>query len=245
MGSSAMGAALLRKKIKQAGLSVDVGNCSVDEIPSDAELVISQAKLTQRAKAAFPHLEHISIHSFVDSSFYDGIINRLKSRSLQGQEDQSECARSAELFSERHILMNAKAADKWQAIRQVGDMLVRLGLVTDSYIDDMVKRERVLSTYIGNGVAIPHGVGESDDCILKPGIVIAQYPDGVAFDGKQKAFLLIAVVSGAKRIGLVSRIAFMIEKQESVKALVQAKTSQEIYRLVSPFLQEATRGDTL
>ncbi|WP_010493500.1 PTS sugar transporter subunit IIA [Paenibacillus elgii] len=238
MGSSAMGAALLRKKIKQAGLPVEVSNCSVDGIPADADLVISQTMLTARAQEAAPRPEHLSMVSFVDAAFYDGLIDRLRSEELQGSANEPESAESGALFTPDHVLIGAQADDKWQAIRQVGGLLVRLGLVRDDYIDRMIERERVLSTFIGNGVALPHGVGAADPGILKPGIVIAQYPDGVTFDEGNKAYLLIAVVGGEKQMGLVSRIAFMIENPDTVQTLVRAGSSLEMHRRVSAFLQE-------
>ncbi|MDO3677809.1 PTS sugar transporter subunit IIA [Paenibacillus ehimensis] len=238
MGSSAMGAALLRKKIKQAGLPVEVGNCSVDDIPADADLVISQARLTARAQEAAPRPEHLSIVSFVDAAFYDGLIGRLRSEGPQGAANEPESGEGEALFTPDHVQIGAQADDKWQAIRQVGGLLVRLGLVRDDYIDRMIERERVLSTFIGNGVALPHGVGAADTGILKPGIVIAQYPDGVTFDEGNKAYLLIAVVGGEQQMGLVSRIAFMIEKPETVQALVRAESPLEMHRRVSAFLQE-------
>ncbi|WP_054972711.1 PTS sugar transporter subunit IIA [Paenibacillus sp. A3] len=238
MGSSAMGAALLRKKIKQAGLPVEVGNCSVDGIPADADLVISQAMLTARAQEAAPRPEHLSMVSFVDAAFYDGLIDRLRSEVLQGSANEPESEENGAMFTPDHVLIRAQADDKWQAIRQVGGLLVRLGLVRDDYIGRMIERERVLSTFIGNGVALPHGVGAADTGILKPGIVIAQYPDGVTFDEGNKAYLLIAVVGGEQQMGLVSRIAFMIEKPETVQALVHAGSPLEMHRRVSAFLQE-------
>ncbi|MCP1307815.1 PTS sugar transporter subunit IIA [Paenibacillus tyrfis] len=244
MGSSAMGAALLRKKIKQAGLPVEVSNCSVDGIPADADLVISQAMLTARAQEAAPRPEHLSMVSFVDAAFYDGLIDRLRSEGLQGRLDEREIGGSGALFTPDHVLIGAQADDKWQAIRQVGGLLVRLGLVRDNYIDRMIERERVLSTFIGNGVALPHGVGAVDTGILKPGIVIAQYPDGVTFDEGSKAYLLIAVVGGEQQMGLVSRIAFMIENPDTVQALVHAGSPLEMHRRVSAFLQEPA-SDTI
>lgn len=238
MGSSAMGAALLRKKIKQAGLPVEVSNCSVDGIPADADMVISQAMLTARAQEAAPRPEHLSMVSFVDAAFYDSLIDRLRSEGLQGSANEPESDESGALFTPDHVLIGAQADDKWEAIRQVGGLLVRLGLVRDDYIGRMIERERVLSTLIGNGVALPHGVGAADTGILKPGIVIAQYPDGVVFDEGNKAYLLIAVVGGEQQMGLVSRIAFMIENPDTVQALVRAGSPLEMHRRVSAFLQE-------
>lgn len=78
MGSSAMGASILRKKMQEAGVNVTVVNSAVSEIPADADIVITQKQLTERARAAKPDAEHISIDNFLKSPKYDELVARLK-----------------------------------------------------------------------------------------------------------------------------------------------------------------------
>jgi len=78
MGSSAMGASILRKKIREAGLDVEVIHTAINEIPEDADIVISHRELTDRAKAKAPQAEHISIETFVNNPIYDELITMLK-----------------------------------------------------------------------------------------------------------------------------------------------------------------------
>ncbi|MBO8163227.1 MAG: PTS mannitol transporter subunit IICBA [Brevibacillus sp.] len=77
MGSSAMGAAALRKKFKDAGINVTVINTAINDIPEDADIVITHKSLTDRAKAKAPHAEHISINNFLNSPEYDELVKRL------------------------------------------------------------------------------------------------------------------------------------------------------------------------
>ncbi|MFD2368772.1 PTS mannitol transporter subunit IICB [Brevibacillus sp. GCM10020057] len=78
MGSSAMGAAALRKKFQKAGLdSITVINTAINDIPNDADIVITHKSLTERAIAKVPHAEHISIDNFLNSPEYDNLVNRL------------------------------------------------------------------------------------------------------------------------------------------------------------------------
>lgn len=79
MGSSAMGASVLRRKLQQAGVNITVINAAVSEIPSDADIVITQQTLTDRAKGVNPDAEHISIDNFLKSPRYDELVQRLKS----------------------------------------------------------------------------------------------------------------------------------------------------------------------
>jgi PTS system mannitol-specific IIC component len=77
MGSSAMGATILRKKFKEAGIDITVINTAVNELPSDADIVITQRTLTERAKTKLPTAEHISIENFLNSPEYDQLVKRL------------------------------------------------------------------------------------------------------------------------------------------------------------------------
>ncbi len=77
MGSSAMGASTLRNKIKKLGLNIEVANCSIEDIPSDADVVFTHESLSGRAKSVAPKAEHISISNFVSSPEYDDFVKRL------------------------------------------------------------------------------------------------------------------------------------------------------------------------
>ncbi|KIL42134.1 PTS system mannitol-specific transporter subunit IIBC [Gordoniibacillus kamchatkensis] len=77
MGSSAMGASILRKKLKEAGSDVTVVNTAINEIPGDADIVVTHKSLTDRAKAKAPQAEHISIDNFLKSPEYDELVKRL------------------------------------------------------------------------------------------------------------------------------------------------------------------------
>ncbi|SIQ12673.1 PTS system, mannitol-specific IIC component [Alkalispirochaeta americana] len=81
MGSSAMGANRLKKKLKAAGLTPVVEHVSVDDIPQDAQLVISHVNLTERARASAPHARHFSITNFVNAPEYDDIVKELSGKS--------------------------------------------------------------------------------------------------------------------------------------------------------------------
>jgi PTS system mannitol-specific IIC component len=77
MGSSAMGATTLRNKLKKAGLNIEVVHCAVDEVPADAEIVVTHESLTDRARSKAPKAEHISIKNFMNSPEYDVLVKRL------------------------------------------------------------------------------------------------------------------------------------------------------------------------
>ncbi|GAE26408.1 PTS system [Halalkalibacter wakoensis JCM 9140] len=78
MGSSAMGASILRNKVKKAGLDISVTNTAINNIPDDADIVISHKDLTDRAKAKLPTAVHISVENFLNSPKYDELVEKLK-----------------------------------------------------------------------------------------------------------------------------------------------------------------------
>jgi PTS system mannitol-specific IIC component len=76
MGSSAMGATVLRGKVKAAGLDIEVTNAAINDL-KDADIVITQNELTARARAKLPNAQHFSIDNFMDASFYDDLVAKL------------------------------------------------------------------------------------------------------------------------------------------------------------------------
>ena len=104
-------------------------------------------------------------------------------------ENMPACLRS---FTKDDVHTGLKAADKYEAIRMAGDFLVKRGSIEPEYIDAMLQREEVNTTYIGEGVAIPHGVGPSRVYIKESGLAVLQFPDGVPFED-EKAYLVIGI----------------------------------------------------
>ncbi|HWO98518.1 MAG TPA: PTS sugar transporter subunit IIA [Bacillus sp. (in: firmicutes)] len=232
MGSSAMGAAALQKRLKQEGLNIMIDNLSVDDIPPDADIVISNVRLTERAQVCAPQAEHISVTSFLDRSFYEELIPRLKAQRDGNSAQDPSMSDVFRGINEEHILLNMKAKDKWEAIEQVGAVLVRRGNVEVDYIEEMKQREQAFSTYLGNGIAIPHGIDPKSDQIKKPGIAIAQYPDGIVFSDGQKAYIVIAIAGKGKyQLSILSRLAEIVEQKDKVNQLIHAATQEEIVRV--------------
>lgn len=78
MGSSAMGASKLKTKVRKAGLNIEVSNTSIDNLPKDADIVITHKQLTERAKSVLPGARHISIDDFIMTNVYDELVEQLK-----------------------------------------------------------------------------------------------------------------------------------------------------------------------
>jgi PTS system mannitol-specific IIA component len=97
------------------------------------------------------------------------------------------------VLNEKNILINVKTESKMNAIERAGNLLVEKGYVEKGYIDGMKAREEEVTTYIGNGIAIPHGMNKYVKYIKNSGIVIIQYPEGVDFGEGNTAYLVIGI----------------------------------------------------
>ncbi|SIT12326.1 MULTISPECIES: PTS sugar transporter subunit IIA [Alicyclobacillus] len=128
----------------------------------------------------------------------------------------------------RHVALRLERESKEDAIRRVGQMLVDLGHVEPPYVDSMLAREASTSTYIGNGIAIPHGMPDATAYIRTSGIVVAQYPNGVDFGGEE-AFLVIGIAGkGEEHMELLSQIATVCMDEANVARLVRASSAEEM-----------------
>ncbi|MBF0713745.1 PTS sugar transporter subunit IIA [Gemella sp. GH3] len=143
------------------------------------------------------------------------------------------------LLTEKDILLNQKFSSKEEAIKKAGEVLVKNGYVDNDYIQAMLDRENIVSTYMGNFIAIPHGTDEAKKSIKNTGISIIQVPEGVSFatpeDNDDKLVFLIFGIAGkdGEHLDLLSKIAIFCSEQENVVKLYNAKTNEEIINLLS------------
>ena len=120
------------------------------------------------------------------------------------------------------IQLQATAVDKADAIRQAGQLLVDSGCVKAGYVEGMLAREETMSTYLGNGVSIPHGQYDNREDILQTGISVLQIPAGVEWEDGEKAYLIIGIAASSdEHIGVLSNLAEVIEDEELTLTLSQ------------------------
>ena len=93
------------------------------------------------------------------------------------------------------IHTGASASDKEQAIRQVAAALTAAGNVAEGYVDGMLAREQQTTTFLGNGIAIPHGTTDTRDLVLKTGVQVYQFPQGVDWGDGQTAYVAIGIAA--------------------------------------------------
>lgn len=137
------------------------------------------------------------------------------------------------ILKSENILLNKSINNKTEAIKVTGQILVNQGYVKQDYIEEMLKREELSSTYMGNYLAIPHGTEEGKSSVVKSGLSVVQVPDGVDFGGGNIVKLLIGIAGkDNEHLELLSQIAIVCSEEENVEKLVQAKSEDEIIRLL-------------
>ena len=233
MGSSAMGASALRNKLKKAGYGhITVKNYAIENIPKDAQLVVTHTKLAERAKEKSPWAQHILVNDFIKNDVFEQVIDSLKAAEagVVKAEEASEAAGKS-ILELNDIYLNMEASSKEEAITKAGELLKAKGCVEAGYIPGMLKREEELSTYMGAGIAIPHGVNAVKDQVIKTGMVILQFPKGVDF-GADKAYLVIGIAGkGDEHLDILANVAIAIDEagQEKLQEAYTTSDKKVIY----------------
>ena len=237
MGSSALGATRFRKRIESLGLDLKVDNSSVNSIPADADIVVCQEGLATRAQGNAPSVRVVAIKNFLEDPALDALYNELASRKDATPELAEVVSESRDSKSDvlqlSSIKVGAAAADKWEAISEAGSLLVKGGYVAMDYVDAMVEREKLTTTYLGMGIAIPHGTQSAKRDVRRTGISVVQYPEGVDFDG-EKAYLVIGIAGvGDEHLELLARVSEALDDEEVLERLKTTVDPMDIYNVLN------------
>ncbi|HIX68152.1 MAG TPA: PTS sugar transporter subunit IIA [Candidatus Anaerostipes excrementavium] len=138
------------------------------------------------------------------------------------------------VFDENSILLNQSFEDKIAAIRKAGKMLEDRGCVDPEYIDAMIERDEKVSVYIGNGVAIPHGVAGSEKYIKASGVSFIQVPDGIDFGEGKKAFIVIGIAGvNDEHLDILAKLAITCSDMDKVEQLRTAASKDVVMKILS------------
>jgi mannitol PTS system EIIA component len=130
------------------------------------------------------------------------------------------------------IKVPGTAAGKDDAIREAGQLLVDAGAVKPQYVDAMFEREKSVSTYMGNYLAIPHGTNESKDEILRSALSVVRYDRPIDWDGNEVRFAVgVAGVEGG-HLEILGKIALIFSDSDEVDRLLAAGSAEELHRLL-------------
>ena len=232
MGSSAMGASVLRKKIHDAGHGeVSVVNKAISSLTDTYDLVVTHQDLTDRAMRTTGSAIHVSVDNFMASPRYDEIVELIEqSNAGSGGSVTPEAAGSVanDVLSVDSIVLGGTATDRDAAIDEAGHLLLQAGAVDEAYVASMHERERSVSTFMGNGLAIPHGTNEAKGSIRRTAISFVRYDLPLDWNGKQAEFVIGIAGAGDDHLALLSRIAEIFVDADRVAELRAAKTPHDV-----------------
>ncbi|MCY1620076.1 PTS sugar transporter subunit IIA [Staphylococcus pettenkoferi] len=134
----------------------------------------------------------------------------------------------SELFSNDNIYLNQSISTQEEAIQQAGQALVKSGAVTEGYIQSMKEREQLVSTFMGNGLAIPHGTDEAKTEVIESGLSLIQIPEGIDWDGETVKVVVGIAGKDGEHLDLLSKIAITFSEEENVERIVNAQSAEEI-----------------
>ncbi|VXB74573.1 PTS mannitol transporter subunit IICBA [Nocardioides sp. AX2bis] len=248
MGSSAMGASVLRKKVQGAGFTdVTVVNKAISNLKDDADLVVTHQDLTARARQRTPSATHVSVDNFMASPRYDEIVELLQQTNAPDREPAMagagptagsgtpEAAAGGAgdgLLATEAIVLDGRGSTRDEAITQAGELLVSTGAVDQAYADAMHERETSVSTYMGNRLALPHGTNEAKSAIHRTALSFVRYPQGIQWKGKDVTFVIGVAGAGDDHLKLLGKIAEVFLDEAQVARLEAARTPQEVQQIL-------------
>ncbi|WP_346696164.1 PTS mannitol transporter subunit IICBA [Thermophilibacter mediterraneus] len=234
MGSSAMGATRFRNRIKAERPDLTVEHSSVDTVPADADIVVCQRVLSERARKSAPQAQIVTIDNFLDDPALDSLYKSLTQLSHAAELMETTPASAPEPVEQDRPSLKITAADvrlglapvdRERCIRDSGEFLVERGCVEQPYVDAMVERDRLTSVYIGMGIAIPHGTNEAKDSVERTGVVLQQYPEGVEFDGERAQLVFGIAGKGEEHLEVLANICRILEDEA---VLEKMKTTSDV-----------------
>ena len=237
MGSSAMGATMLRNKLKDAGVTgIEVIHSPVSEIPKDCQIVVTHHELAARAASSNPSAEIIPIQNFMGAPEYDTLVARLAGggKAAPAEAAPAEAAPAAgtgsELLERKNILLGCKPVTPEEAIRRCGELMVESGYVEEAYIQGMLDREASFSVAIGNHVAIPHGTNDVKPLIKRSGMVVMTYPEGISWNGDTVKLVVGIASKGDEHLEILGRIVAIAASDADTDALVAGADAEGLFK---------------
>ncbi|MEY8655156.1 PTS sugar transporter subunit IIA [Brachybacterium paraconglomeratum] len=283
MGSSAMGATVLRKKVRAAGFDdVEVTNKAISSLSDEWDVVVTQKELTDRARQRTGSAVHVSVDQFMNSPRYDEVVELVGQRNdpdattgagadgdtgagagtaaaagagtaagtgaataaaTTPSADESPRGRHAAprpedetakdtILAPSSIVLDGTATDSASGIDEAGALLVAAGAVDEGYVKAMHDREATVSTFMGNGLAIPHGTNEAKSSITRSAMSFVRYPGGIDWNGNPTTFVIGIAGVGNEHLTLLQKVAMTFSDPAQVTRLENATTTDEILEIL-------------
>ena len=238
MGSSAMGASVLRNMIRKAGFpDVKVTNSAISNLTDTYDVVVTHQDLAARAAPVTASAVHVSVDNFMNSPRYEEIVELVRSSNsteapaaatAAGEPEDADTLGGGTVLARESVVLNGTATTRDAAIDEAGALLLARGAVDAVYVKAMHEREASVSTYMGNFLAIPHGTNEAKGNINSSAVSIIHYPNGIDWNGKPVKFVVGVAGVNNEHLAILSSIARVFTDKAQVARLEAATTVEEI-----------------
>jgi mannitol/fructose-specific phosphotransferase system IIA component/galactitol-specific phosphotransferase system IIB component len=223
MGSSALGASLLRRKLAEHHIVAEVKNASVDNENIVADIIVSHVNFAHQLQKKYPKTLVIALSDFMNRDNYNKVVEIMQNI------EQTKL----NILRKENIKVNCAQETSDEAILSVGQLLVDGGYVAPEYLKGMLDRDHSLSVFMGNTLAIPHGEFEYKQYIKHSGIAIKVYPEAIDWHGEKVHLVLGLAGIGDDHINILANCATVFSEMEDVERIVKHQSVDEIYDLLT------------
>jgi mannitol PTS system EIIA component len=137
------------------------------------------------------------------------------------------------LLDRSAVRLDATATDREDAVRQCGQLLVDCGCVDESYISGMLEREKTISTFVGEGFAIPHGTEASKGAVRRDALSFVRFPDGVDWGGEQVSVCIGIAATNNGHLPILAALAQILLEPDKAEALRKAESFDDVVRMLA------------
>lgn len=132
-----------------------------------------------------------------------------------------------------NVTLNAQAGDKAEAIDLIVGQMIESGLVEPDYREGMLAREQQTSTYLGNGIAIPHGTTDSRDQVRQTGLRVVRFPEGIAWGEGQRVFTAVGIAAKSdEHLGILRQLTHIIGDDGLAQRLHESDSAEEVSQIL-------------
>lgn len=245
MGSSAMGASVVRKLVREAGHDdVSVVNKAVADLTDTYDVVVVHQDLAERAAPLVPSAVLVTVDNFMNSPRYPEVVDMIaESKAAVGTPAGDTPAVVAEpgavdttdlttLISDQMTVLNAPVATRTDAINQVGALLRDNGAVDQAYVDSMHERENQTTTAMGSGLAIPHGLHAARQGVKRTALAIVRAAEPFDWDGQPVDTIIGIASKGDEHLVVLSRLAEIFTNDDQSAAFKAATSFEDVKNIL-------------
>lgn len=220
MGSSALGASLLKREFKNSRVEVQIQNVSIDMDMQEADLLVTHQHFEPSLRKHYPGKQIVGLDDFLNKQNLKKVVQMM------------ENTKKAVLLKS-NIRIKTEIVTSDEAIVAVGKQLLESGYVEEKYIEGMLERDHSLSVFMGNKIALPHGEYEYKKNILNSGIVVDVYPNGIDWHGETVNLVVGLAGIGEDHIQILSNIATVFGEIEEVDKVLEHQDIDMIFDLLT------------